>query len=183
MRMTNERIIAMEQAGTAIQLCALANLQSALALPLLAARRASSLDVDRLMIGILEHIDGSIATFEQNRVDPRTVDSAAQALAHDTVEYSAAELRSMRDALTSARAKLGTTRAVRTFHRRISLRAEALVRTLPVDSPLRDTAWTPSLETTGALPSTQLVHYLALTPAGLMLRETLHQVNGTSGSA
>lgn len=181
--MRQEPIIAMEHAGTAIQLCALANLQSAIALPLLAARRASPADAERLYTAVLEYIDGAVTSYEAHRIDPSSVDTAGKALAHDTVSYSTSVLKATRDGLVAQRKLFGTTRALRTFQRRIAHRVDTLLRELPADSPLRETTWTPSLDTTAPMPSVQLVHYLALTPVGLVLRETLHQAGTPTASA
>lgn len=165
--------VPLSQLDTAIRLCALSNLQSALALPLLAARQAP--DGARTVYGlVVDHIQGSIATFGTMRRDAAAVSGPKEALQHDTVEYSTRELQRVLDELAMSRSELGERRALRQMPRRLERAIRRLVATLPDDSPLRAVQWSSSLEAASAVPTAQLVHYLALSPVGVVVRQTLH---------
>lgn len=165
--------IPLSQLDTAIRLCALTNLQSALALPLLAARQAPD-GAQSLFALVTDHIQGSITTFATLRQAPETVSGPKEALQHDTVEYSTRELQRVLDELTLTRAEVGERRALRQMPRRLDRAIRRLVATLPADSPLRAYEWSTTLEAASAVPTAQLVHYLSLSPAGVVVRQTLH---------
>lgn len=174
--------VPLSQLDTAIRLCALSNLQSALALPLLAVRKTpgASLTVYGMVV---EHIQGSISTFVSMRRDPDTVSGPREALQHDTVEYSTRELQRVLDELTGSRSEFGERRALRQLPRRLDRAIRRLVTTLPGNSPLRAIEWSTSLEAAAAVPTAQLVHYLALSSVGVVVRQTLHAAQRPGAAA
>lgn len=175
--------VPLSQLDTAIRLCALANLQTALALPLLAARQVGAPGAQSLYAAVVDHLQGSLASLDSARRSAESVTGIKEALEHDTVEFSARELQRVLDELTLSRRDVGERRALRQMPQRLERAIRRLVATLPPDSPLLAQDWSTQLEAAAAVPNAQLVHYLALANSGIVVRQTLHTTSGARAAA
>jgi hypothetical protein len=173
----------LSQLDTAIRLCALANLQTALALPLLAARKVGAAGGQSLYVAVVEHVRGSLASLDALRRSPESVMGIKEALEHDTVEFSMRELQRVLDELTRSRRDVGERSALRQMPKCLDRAIRRLVATLPADSPLLAQDWSTQLEAAAAVPSAQLVHYLAVEHIGIVVRQTLHTTRATPVAA
>lgn len=166
--------IPLAQIGTAIRLCALSNIQSALSLPLLAARHVEANAAEELFAAVCEHLRGSMQTFESMRRPSASVRGIKEALQHDTVEFSVQELQRVLNEIEASYRDAGVCLSLRQMPQRLDRDIRRLVSTLPPDSPLLAQDWTAQVESAAAIPSAQLVHYLSFASRGVIVRHAIH---------